>query len=223
MTRSGTEVLRPSSSCHESLLRSTLNGVSDSWLERGHGTDPAHLATLFSSDIDGRGPGALEPTSPPEGTDRAGRRSSRVAVAAALWVAIVAGTGGAAWAVRDALFPSIGAAEVSVWQNPGRETTPPTAAVTSTSVVQLPPADDDTVPDVSTATSVADDSGPGHGGPANTTVDSPTPSTVDDHGGGKGSSTSSGSGSSDGSGKSGGSGGSGDSGSGGGSGAGSDG
>jgi hypothetical protein len=192
--------------------------VSDSWLERGHGANAAHLTTLFSSD--GQWPGEPERTPPPEGTDRARRRSSRVAVAAALWVAIVAGTGGAAWAVRDALFPSIGPAEVSVWQNPGRETTPATTEP-STSVVATAPVDDPlsteaTVPTsvegdpAAPSPSVSDDGDPGHGGATNTSV-GPSQTTVDDHGGGNGSGDSSDSGSS---GKSGGSGGSGSGGSG---------
>ncbi|MEY2416638.1 MAG: hypothetical protein QOH53_1972, partial [Ilumatobacteraceae bacterium] len=42
----------------------------------------------------------------------------------ALWLGIIVGTSGAGWAVRDALFPSIGASEVSVWQNPGHQTEP---------------------------------------------------------------------------------------------------
>jgi uncharacterized membrane protein YgcG len=181
---------------------STLTHMDSSWLERGHGSNPAHLDTIFTGAQRNRplGPdhsrGVPDPVATPTRTPH---RSSRLVVVTALWFGIIVGTSGAAWAVRDALFPSIGPAEVSVWQNPGRDTQPapsddsttttsasPTVAVTPTAVDTPTSVDDhgsDDGPDNST-TPATDDDGNKHGESTVVTVADDTPSSVDDHGGG---------------------------------------
>ncbi|HEX2784936.1 MAG TPA: hypothetical protein VHN36_15235 [Ilumatobacteraceae bacterium] len=221
--------------------------MDDSWLERGHGSEPSHLDTIFTSAAGNRPASVGHLSDVTEHSSGSGprttRRSSRLVIVTALWFGIIVGTSGAAWAVRDALFPSIGPAEVSVWQNPGHDTQPPpnddennttTASTTATTVAATPtevstatsvePHESNDAPNNST-TAESDGGGTKHGDSTPTTVVPGTPSSVDDHGGGHGGSNpgdgaddGSGSGKGKGSDSGGGSGSGGDSGSGGGSG-----
>ncbi len=60
---------------------------------------------------------------------------------------------GAAWAVRDALFPAIGPSQVSVWQNPGRRPARNRKTATTTSTTIAAPIPSTTVVVVATETS----------------------------------------------------------------------
>ena len=187
--------------------------MSESWLDRGHGSDPSHLDTIFISASRDLPPGMSDTLAVSDQLSAAAtgagssRRSSRLLVMIALWLGIIVGTSGAAWAVRDALFPSIGSSEVSVWQNPGHQTAPTitdgststsstTTTSTTTPATAMPPTDD--TPTVSVESDGSGgksdnsvSSGPGHNGsvPSDPTVTASsehTSSSIDDHGGGGG-------------------------------------
>ena len=85
--------------------------MNDSWLDVGHG-DGQLLAPVS---------GSRPPTStalPVSGTAVQASRTSRIIVAAIAAMAL-AGSSGTAYAIRETLFPSIGAPTPrSVWQNP---------------------------------------------------------------------------------------------------------
>jgi hypothetical protein len=178
--------------------------MDKSWLERGHGSNPEHLDTIFTNAQRNRprgantAPGLPEPLADPA---RPPHRPSRLVVVTALWFGVIVGTSGAAWAVRDALFPSIGPAEVSVWQNPGRDTQPapsddsttttsasPAVAVTPTAATTATSIDDHGSDDgpANSTTPATNDDGNKHGESTVPTVADDTLSSVDDHGGGPG-------------------------------------
>lgn len=209
----------------------TLAPMSESWLQRGHGSEPSHLDTIFTSAGGSQPVGASVGDQYQPATSAAtSRRSTRPLVVVALWLGIILGTSGAAWAVRDALFPAIGPSQVSVWQNPGREAKPEDGDDESTTIAA--PIPSTTVVVVATETSppssvesggsgsgpgTSVEGGSGHDVHGDTTVSigHDTSSSIDDHGGrggggGGGSGGGSGSGGSgDGSGSGGGGGGSG--------------
>ncbi|MGZ4738934.1 MAG: hypothetical protein ACXVLM_06835, partial [Ilumatobacteraceae bacterium] len=196
--------------------------MSDSWLDSGHGPEPAHLATIFTSATPARATGidhSLDAANPftTSDSDRRARRSSRLLVVTALWLGISVGTAGAAYAVRDALFPSIGPAAVSVWQNPGREPEQPaTDDSSTTTTTTATPVLASTSPAAATEVSVvagvespgsssepgrspSDDSSGDRTVHTGSTIspdpaDDNTTSSVDDHGGGSDSGGGSGSG-----------------------------
>jgi hypothetical protein len=188
----------------------TLDYMSDSWLDRGHGPDPSYLDTIFTSaarDLRPRISDTLATAEQQTALATGGgssRRSSRLLVMIALWLGIIAGTSGAAWAVRDALFPSIGSSEVSVWQNPGHQTEPTitdgsssTSSTTSTPTAEpgtaVPPTDDTSTVSVESDGSNGESdnsvsSGPGRDDsvpvdPIVTASSEHTSSSIDDHGG----------------------------------------
>jgi len=83
--------------------------MSDSWLDVGHG-DGQQLAPVSAS--------RPSTTSPMSGQGPQSSRTGRIVVAAIAAMAL-AGSSGTAFAIRETLFPSIGAPTPrSVWQNP---------------------------------------------------------------------------------------------------------
>ena len=186
--------------------------MSDNWLDHGHGDDPSRLPPVFSRVPSGPGGAGGRRSGPSSGGRRAWVAGPWV-VAIVTAVAVV-GSVGAAYAIRENLFPSLGAPTTqSVWQNPvapdeAPPSSPPTeisststtSSTTSTlpaSVVEDTPAPDATSPS-STATSGrggGDDGDDGSGPGAPPSTASGVPTTVDDHGGGPGPDDGSGSGS----------------------------
>ncbi len=207
-----------------SISHRTLDHMNDSWLDSGHGPEPTHLATIYTSAARTRATGIDHSLDTPNrfttaDPPRRARPWSHLLVVAALWLGIAVGTAGAAYAVRDALFPSIGPAAVSVWQNPGREPEEPatddsssTTTTTAAVLVSTAPA----ATEVSVVAAVASSVSSSEPGSSDSSGDrtvhtgstiSPGPtgdnttSSVDDHGGGgSGSGSGSGSGGSSGSG-----------------------
>ena len=155
--------------------------MSDNWLDHGHGRDPSHLPSVLSRAPSGPGDAA----GPGAGPTRAGLMSR---VSGPWFVAIVTavvtlGSAGAAYAIRETLFPGLGApTPQSVWQNPApaEEPLPPSTSTTSSS---------STTSSTSTSTTVVDDDVAALDTPAPTEPSLSTPPnvTVDDHGGGTGS------------------------------------
>ena len=117
--------------------------MSDDWLDRGHGADGSRLATVFARtpsdlrEVDGSG---------------AGSRSAWLAAPVSLAIValvVVVGSAGAVYAIRESLFPNLGApSSASVWRStaspteaepapptvPSSTTTPPTATATTAPV-----------------------------------------------------------------------------------------
>jgi len=196
--------------------------VSDNWLDHGHGDDPSRLPPVFSRVPSGPGDAGGRRSGP-----LSGGRGARVAgpwVVAIVAAVAVVGSFGAAYAIRENLFPSLGAPTTqSVWQNPVAPDPPPpvsppveistpTTSTTSTTstlpvvvVAEESPAPDATAPSSTTSSGHGDrddgddgDDDSGRGGPPSTA--SGVPTTVDDHGAGPGPDPDDGSGSSSGSG-----------------------
>jgi uncharacterized membrane protein YgcG len=116
--------------------------VSDSWLDTGHGREPSPLPTVFATTAGE----VMARDRLGHGTNRSLRRSTRLLAGVAAWAVVAVGSAGAAWAVRDALFPALGPSAVSVWQNPGRDSqesdvAPTTVALSvATTTSTVPPA-----------------------------------------------------------------------------------
>ena len=177
--------------------------VSDNWLDHGHGDDPSRLPPVFSRVPSGPGDAGGRRSGP-----LSGGRGARVAgpwVVAIVTAVAVVGSVGAAYAIRENLFPSLGAPTTqSVWQNPVApdpappvsppvETSTPTTSTTTSTlpvvvVAEDTPAPDATAPSSTTSSGRGDgddgDDDSGRGGPPSTA--SGVPTTVDDHGGGPG-------------------------------------
>jgi hypothetical protein len=155
--------------------------MSDGWLDQGHG-DGLALALVASGE-----------RSEPVGDQRPGStvwrsRSGRAAVGVVVAAALI-GSAGTAYAIRETLFPSIGAPTArSVWQNPVPldEPAPPAGAdtsvtsTTSTSVTtsSTTPAQPTTVPSTAPAGPVA--APPSAGAPHTITSDDSGGSGSDD-------------------------------------------
>lgn len=94
-------------------LRHT-GGVSDDWLDTGHGPDASRLATVFSRTS---ADAAAKPNPTP--ALRVPRSAGPVSVAVLLAAVVLVGSAGAVYAIRESLFPSLrDATSQSVWQNP---------------------------------------------------------------------------------------------------------
>jgi hypothetical protein len=113
--------------------------MGGSWLDQGHG-DGESLAPVT-------GVPSLEVVDPSDrGSASWHSRSSKVVVAALAAVAVI-GSAGTAYAIRETLFPSLGApTSSSVWSNP----VPPDESVPSTSTVASSTTSTSTLPATST-------------------------------------------------------------------------
>ena len=108
--------------------------MSDDWLDRGHGADGSRLATVFgrtpsdSSEVDGAG---------------AGSHSAWLAAPVSLAIValvVVVGSAGAVYAIRESLFPNLGApTSASVWRSPASPTEPEPAPPTVPRSTTTPP------------------------------------------------------------------------------------
>ena len=180
-------------------------GVSNDWLDDGHG-DGASLAPIRAQD-----PGESAPSVAARGGTWRPRLGSPVFVAVVVG-AILVGSAGTVYAIRETIFPPIGASTSrSVWQNPAPADQPTIVPSTTAPAVQLAEI---TVPvttvpaatpgETSTSASAVAESattGPASTGPASS---SPSPGlpvvptvTIEDnsgHGGGDDDSDNSGSG-----------------------------
>lgn len=109
-----------------------MEGVSDDWLDCGHGTDASALAPVISHTPTNVGKAqAIGPGS------RSSRLAGRVSLAIVAAV-VVLGSAGAVFAIRESLFPSLGASTSrSVWQNPASPVEP-ALALTPTSTTTIP-------------------------------------------------------------------------------------
>lgn len=148
-------------------LRRT-DGVSDDWLDTGHGPEASRLLTVFSRTPADRGE---TQTAAPRL-----RSAGPISVAVVLAAVMLVGSAGAVHAIRESLFPGMGAATPqSVWQNPAPlepmpastlalDIVPTTTSTTTT--VELKPESSTTVPAVTrpTPTNTFDDRGSGASG-----------------------------------------------------------
>ncbi|MET0909915.1 MAG: hypothetical protein ABWZ99_10620, partial [Ilumatobacteraceae bacterium] len=164
-------------------------GVSDGWLEPGHGDGEALAPVRATAPID-----FAAPVGGRAGTWRA-RFGSPLAVAIVAG-AVLAGSAGTAYAIRETLFPSIGSpTSRSVWQNPAPDTMVPATTTTAATVTTTtsPTTSTSTVtsttPETSTTITSSAAIGPGVGAPSSSAVSggpavsvSPT-ITVEDHSG----------------------------------------
>jgi hypothetical protein len=108
--------------------------VSDDWLDRGHEANGSRLATVFA-----RTPSDLHEV---DGT-RAGSPSSWLAgpvSAAIVALVVLVGSAGAVYAIRESLFPNLGAStSASVWRSPASPAEPEPAPPAMPSSTTTPP------------------------------------------------------------------------------------